>query len=367
MIKSLTKPVHFLIIEAYTDANIGSGALVENTVAILRERFPNAELRVMAHYPQAFFELCRVDAVEDIFHYPFGKTRLTQAVWLLQTLAWMSIVFIQSIILPRGKILFLRTKVRDYLWADIVVSVGAERINDKYIKNILFSLYTYALVPRLGRSMVLFPCTIGPFLFKLTRWLTAKALKHVGLVYTRDNLSFKNTCELKGIDKKKVVNTSDVAVYQKQADRKRSLDMIGAEKNDRIVGISVMRWSYVANTKNTVYSNYESYVKEVAKLADILVKHYGVTIIFYPTNFPVRGCREDDVNTAREIKLKMRHKARSRIIETLPSPADFKGMLACSEVNITTRMHAYCLQGRMSQPYLSTIFLNCGNICPLWD
>ncbi|SEM27758.1 Polysaccharide pyruvyl transferase family protein WcaK [Syntrophus gentianae] len=309
----------------------------------------------MAHYPDSFRELCQIHAVEDVFQYPFGKGRFVQVVWLCRTLIWMSIIFAQTIFFPQGKILLFKGKVREFLWADVVVSVGAERINDKFIKNICFSLYTYEIVKRLGRPMVLFPCTIGPFLFKSTQWLAATVLRHLDLIYTRDNLSFKTTCGLKGVGKKKVVNTSDVAIFQPQADRNRALNLIGAKDDEYIVGISVMRWSYVANSVDTAYSNYESYVREMAFFADNLVERYGVTVIFYPTNFPVRGCREDDVTTAREIQLRMRYKDRTRIIEKLPRPSDLKGMLACSEINITTRMHACILS---TGAYVPTISIN---------
>jgi len=351
--------LNILIIEAYTDANIGSGALVENTVDILKTRHPDADIRVMAHYPKAFEELCNVDSVVDIFQYPFGKSRGTQVVWLLQTLFWMVVVFLQACVLPKEKIFFFKGKVRDFLWADAVVSVGAERINDKYIKNIIFSLYTYKIVKKLGCLMVLFPCTIGPFLFKWTRWLTTKALKSVDLVYTRDDQSFQTVCRLEGMDLSRVVNTSDVAVFQKQIVRNRALEIIGSGRGDNcgIVGISAMKWTYVANSINTQYSNYDAYVREMTKLADEIIERYGVRIVFYPTNYPVRGCREDDISTARDIYSGMKNKARAHIIETLSSPSELKGMLACSEVNITTRMHACILSTGASIPTISVNYL----------
>lgn len=351
------KRLNILVIEAYTDANIGSGALVENTIMLLRRRYPNAHLRVMAHNPQVFATLCQVEAVPDIFHYPFGQGRARQVMWLLSTLLWMVVVYIQACLLRPDKWPFLRGKVQDFLWADWVVSVGAERINDKFVKNILFSLYTYALVNKLGRKMILFPCTIGPFLFRWTKGLAGRVLRHLDLIYTRDDLSHTITCGLAGVPAERVVNTSDVAVFQQQNDRVKSLAMLGVSESQPIVGISVMRWTYVANKVETPYSNYNSYVGEMSRLADLLIERYGVLVVFYPTNFPVHGCREDDVSTALEIQCQMKHGSKTKVIRDLPTPSVFKGMLACSEVNITTRMHACILSTGAGVPTISVNYL----------
>jgi polysaccharide pyruvyl transferase WcaK-like protein len=53
----------------------------------------------------------------------------------------------------------------------------------------------------------------------------------------------------------------------------------------------------------------------------------------------------------------MKNKACAHIIGTLPSPSELKGMLACSEVNITTRMHACILSTGASIPTISVNYL----------
>jgi len=63
--------VNILIFEAYSDANIGACALVENAIALLRRRYPAAAIRVMAREPGGFRNLYGVDAVPDFFEYPF--------------------------------------------------------------------------------------------------------------------------------------------------------------------------------------------------------------------------------------------------------------------------------------------------------
>ena len=90
--KKITKnnrQLHILIIEAYTDANIGSCALVENTLKILRTKFPDSEIKVMAQYPKAFSDLYNVTGVDDIFCYPAKRSLYYKILWLIKTVLWM--------------------------------------------------------------------------------------------------------------------------------------------------------------------------------------------------------------------------------------------------------------------------------------
>ena len=344
------KPDHILLIEAYTDANIGSGALIENSVRLLRERFPDAEIRVMAHNIEGAANVTDAECVPDFFLFPFNQARWKQCVWLITTFCWM----IPAWLFPKFASWF-HSGLAHIQWTDIVVSIGAERINDKYVKNVIFSLYTYSLVKRMKKKMVIFPSTIGPFLYQWTRKLTARIFRKLDLIYVRDQRSYNETVSLSGIDVNRVINTVDVAVFQSWKDNTRELLPVKTEK--QIVGISAIRWTYVANKYDTPFSNYDAYVREMAKFTDMIIEKYGVHVVLYPTNFPVHGCREDDVVVAKEIYEKLNCKECVTCLESLPTPYEFKSMLSCSEVNITTRMHACILSTGAAIPTISVNYL----------
>lgn len=347
--------MNILIMEAYTDANIGSCALVENTLRILSRKYPHANIRLMAHAPKAFESLYNVPTVHDTFKYPFGRNRLVQLIWALKTLTWMLLVCLQ-LLFCRRLFLFQR-KLQDYLWADWVISVGAERINDKYFKNILFSLFTYWMVKRLGKTMILFPATIGPFLFGWSRRLCAIVFRSVDLIFTRDDMSAKLALQLKSLTSDKIVNTSDVAVLQDWCDSSQARRLLNVSESQQLVGVSVLKWTYFRNSEDTPYSNYNAYLQEMTSLIGQILARYPVTIILYPTNFPVHGCRENDLEVALEIYSRIPDKTRVSIVNTLHPPHIFKGLLACSEINITTRMHACILSTGAGVPTLSINYL----------
>lgn len=358
------KPKRILIFEAYTNANIGSCALVENTVNILKDKYRGAEIKIMAHCRRAFhYE--NIESVDDIYEYPFLKPRFTQIFWLVKTFFWLSLAYLQAFFLKSRPFPFFGHKVRHFQWADLVVSVGAERLNDKFVKGLVFSALSLELLKALGKKVVFFPSTIGPFLYPPTRALSSHALRRLDLVYTRDEQSTRTCIEELELSPTKVVETADVAVLQAQEKTAVSRDLIRSFMDGRvvppddsaIVGLNALKWTYRANRKETPYSNYRSYLVEMATLADDLVERYGVTIGLYPTNFPVNGCREDDLSVCREIRERMVHAGSTFLVDRLVTPAQLKGMLACSRVNIVTRMHACILSTGAGVPTLSVNYL----------
>ncbi len=353
---------HVLVFEAYTDANIGSGALVENTVKLLKEKYPGCEIRIMAHYPEAFhYE--GVESVPDSFEFPYLKPRWRQVIWLAKTLLWLSFAYLQAFLLKSKPFLFFKEKTRHFQWADLAVSVGAERLNDKFVSGLFFSALNLRLLKAMGKRVAFFPSTVGPFLHRPTRILAAGALRRLDLVYTRDRQSTKTCVEELKLDPAKVIETSDVAVLQDQEGEEKSWALLSSFRGrplppgTPLVGLSVLKWTYRANKVETPYSNYASYLREMARLADNVADRYGAQIAFFPTNYPVNGCREDDVAVCREVMERMERKGEAFVIDRLTSPSEFKGLLACSRVNVVTRMHACILSTGAGVPTLSVNYL----------
>ena len=346
--------MNILITEGHTDANIGSGALVENTLVLLRDRYPGANIRVVAVYPDAFRELYGVDSVPDPFEYPYKKPWLRKLAWVTKTILWMAVIRLQ-VVPGMTSVRFYKSKLDNYLWADMVVSVHAERIKEAFYIDALYTLFSFRIAHLLAKKVVLFPCTLGPYGFG-TRFLVNRWLRNVDLLFTRDELSFKLANETKGLSPNKIIRSADVAVMQKNIGSAEALALIGCSPQDKVVGISVMQWRYIKGDISP-YSNYTAYVAEMTKVVDRLITEYGVKVVLYPTNYAIRGCTTEDREASRAIYQSSTHKDRVICIEQFLSPTELKGALACSEVNITTRMHACIFSTGAGVPTISVNYL----------
>lgn len=351
-----------LIIEAYSAANIGSGALVENSVCLLQKNFPGADIEILAQTPASISKLTGLPCHHELITLPLGQSRLKQIFWLISTGLWMvahalAVQFRRiGVAIPVSLYTFdshTLTAIQKVREADMVVSVGAERINDNFYKAILFSLYMLWMVQTYGKFLVLFPQTIGPFHFKITRFLSAAVLSRCDVIYLRDHKSSEITKEI-GVHGPIMVNTCDVAVLQPAVDHDKARELLrqaGVPEDDKpLVGISVMQWSYI---KAEGQSGYEQYQRAIAANADELIEQKDVRVLFIATNVLTEGCREDDVATARDIHELMRHKEGATILSRVYSPAQMKGIMGLLELCLVTRMHACIFSTGIFTPTVS--------------
>ncbi len=342
-------PTKILIIDAYTDGNIGSGALVENSANLLKQNFRDAQIRIMAQFPDHMHHFTGLHASHELIVMPFKKPRSTQVLWLLKTAVWMGVhAFALGLRRWGGSIPPQRytrdvRKLRaleEIAGADLVASVGAERINDNFYQVILFALYMLWVVQANGKFLVLFPQTIGPFHFRLTRFLSKKILSGCDLIYLRDARSSDTVREL-GVSKPPVLDTCDVALLQPAAPGTRAKSILAEAgvplDGKSLVGISAMKWDYF---KARGKSRYEDYRRAVAGVADDFVENHDARILFLATNVPVHGCRENDVEVAEEIRALMRNRDRAYLISRLCTPAEMKSIMGLLEICLVTRMHA---------------------------
>ncbi|GAB6268099.1 MAG: polysaccharide pyruvyl transferase family protein [Smithella sp.] len=351
-----------LIIEAYSADNIGSGALVENSLRLLQKNFPCADIEILAQTPESIHELTGFPCHHELITFPLGQSRIKQIFWLMTTSLWM-LVHALSIVLKRVGIAIpvslytynsrRRTAVRKIREADMVVSVGAERINDNFYKAIIFSLYMLWIVKSYGKFLVLFPQTIGPFHFRLTRLLSAKVLSRCDVIFLRDRKSFDIIKET-GVRGPVIINTCDVAVLQPAVKREIARDLLrqaGVPDDERpLIGISAMQWNYI---KARGESRYEEYIKAIAAIADEFIKEKGVRILFIATNVFTERYIKDDVTAARDIIELMQHKDRATILDTVYTPSQMKGIMGLFELCLVTRMHACILSTGIFTPAAS--------------
>lgn len=354
--------MNILIIEAYSDANIGSAALVENSVNLLRKAFPTAKLKILAINPESVQNLSGVPCFPELFSLPLQQPRVKQVMWLLKNICWMLLcalaVLSRKVGLRIPEVLYTFDFNKRYALklineADIVVSIGAERINDNFYKAIFFSLYTLWIIQTYGKFLALFPQTIGPFHFKITRFLASKILNRCQVVYLRDEKSARIMKEI-GVKGPIVVSTADLAIMQSaiSADRAKALlQEVGVRPDDHsLIGVSAMKWSYI---KAKGPSDYQEYRRAIAKVAQELIEEKDAEILFLATNIPVHGCREDDVQVATDIAGLIKQKNRVHILSTLYTPAEMKGIMGLLDICIVTRMHACIFATGIFTPTLS--------------
>ena len=349
-----------LIMEAYTDANVGSASLIENAVKLCRKYFPDFELRILAQQRKHVEDFCKVDTYSEVFQLPVGKHRLRQMLWLISTVTWMILHYL-ILLLRLGIPPKIYTLNRERLKAleqikdsKVCISIGAERMNDNFVLGMPFSLYSLWLIKKYGKKLILFPQTIGPFYRKISKHFSKKILEKCDFVFLRDKRSVE-IMDSFGIDKNKYAFLPDIAILQEPIGIDERI-IIWKKENipfdkEKLSGISAMHWSY-ANAKGN-YSDYDVYKRSIAKAVDYMIEKYDYRIVFVPTNVGVHGCREDDIKVAKEIMELIKRKDKTHSINNLYKPAELKGLIGDMDMFLATRMHSCIFSTGMFTPTFS--------------
>lgn len=348
-----------LIIEAYTDANVGSAALIENAAGIAKSLFGEPNVSILAQNKEAVEKFSGIPTKHEVFILPLSKNRFFQIRWLFVNFIWMSVhalVRLLRIPVPVEFYTFNREKrdsIRLIQESHLCISIGAERLNDNFFLALPYSLFSLWVIKSYKKKLILFPQTVGPFYFRISRFFVRKILNKCDLIYARDKKSLTLLRSL-NIKERKLKFVSDIALLQKKAPVNEVKDICKKENvpvnEGKLAGVSALRWSYF---KSKGGSNYEQYIQAIADACDHLIENKGYHVVFVPTNVKINGCREDDIATAREVLEAMANKNKVTLISSLYTPAQIKGIFSLMDIFIATRMHACILSTSVFTPTVS--------------
>lgn len=350
-----------IISEAGSIANIGSAALIINAVEICKKKYPNSSICVLSQDPESTKNILdqNIESLGEIFIFPIQKSKFQKYIWFIQNLLWLAFFYVGA----RLKVPFRlftsshRKRTLDAIRnADLVICIGAERINDNYVKGMLFSFIMLKIMINFKKDIVHLSLTVGPIYRKITKYLARKILGKSKLLFVRDRKSFNILCSL-GIDRKKIINTYDIAILQDAISETEAISILNRfnvpfEKT--MIGVSVLKWNYKYENGS---SDYEEYIHVFANICDELIDKFNVHIVFTPTNFRMNNNIYDDVEVSKEVIQSMKQKSCATIIDQLLTPSELKGIYKLFEMSIVTRMHAAILCSMSGTPIVSVNYL----------
>ncbi|MFX1411671.1 MAG: polysaccharide pyruvyl transferase family protein [Promethearchaeota archaeon] len=191
--------------------------------------------------------------------------------------------------------------------------------------SMLFSRVWDVLTAKyLGKHVVMFPNSIGPFRTGIGRLMARLALNSCDHVLVREPISYEVVNSL-GVGCKTVL-TSDTTIL---LPGKASFSLDGVSRP--LIGVSPGFYAHSLSEEGV-----EKYISEHAKLLDIAVEKYGFSVVFLPHY--VRGFGYDDLEVSKLIMGRMSNKERARILE-LDSAEAFKSALGCMDMVVSSKMH----------------------------
>ncbi|MEM2125925.1 MAG: polysaccharide pyruvyl transferase family protein [Candidatus Methanosuratincola sp.] len=324
--------------------NAGDLGIIRSMVLRLREEIPSTTI----HIHSIFGDIERAREITDwdesireipyIVTYPFknGVEALVGSISLLSTLVYGILYHFLKI-----KARFLLTSrqaaiIDDLMESDVVLSKGGNFFLDKGrgLPGFTLHLHQILLSILLRKPTVIYAQSIGPFKRKWTYTVLKAVLRKVDLVLLREPCSFDF---LKGLKGPVVKITADEAFLLPAVSGERArelLKMNGIEGN-RIVGITVLDWSYPFSPDPI--ERRQKYIASLASVADWLIKERAAEVFFVPHLVGFWGT--NDLEIVEQIIQHMRCQQQVRILGTYTAE-EIKGILGQADIVIGTRMHS---------------------------
>lgn len=280
----------------------------------------------------------------DLFARKFGFTRDS---WRYKVFALGSLIFmfIQAILsvfsvvlVKAGLRAFYRGEVLEHFrGSNLVISYSDENfkegtsllpLNAYWILtwwSMLISRTWEVLIAKfLGKPVILFPNSVGPFRTWIGRFLARLALNSCVCILIREPISCEIVDSL-GIKSPRILTSDTTLLF------KSSNDVIFDAASHPLMGVSAGVYSHSFSEKEI-----NKYIDAHANALDRAIEKYGLSVVFMPHY--VSGFKYDDLEICKSILNHMENRKAARIAN-LNTAEEFKSLLGQMDLVISSKMH----------------------------
>jgi colanic acid/amylovoran biosynthesis protein len=310
-----------LITEFYTSANHGDEAILLGMAKAITTENPNADITVSCAYPQTTERMTGIKSVSPLLSV-FGRKELLKVPFFLFGLFFA----------PQSN--WFKKKfpvIKNYLESDIIVCSGGGFLNDNYHPAILARLITLYTAKKLGKPVIIYSASIGPFARKGYRKLARFVFNKMDHITPRDLPSVKMLKDL-NVDKAPITLVADSAfsLVDNSMEEKR---VNSSQEGKKKITISVRNWAHFEN------GSQEDYEMAIVGLVNKLVQDGKYLIYFVSSCTGTDGYRQDDRKTAKKIYEALSDKTGVTLVNDDLGAKELIALYKTVDLNIGTRMH----------------------------
>lgn len=212
------------------EANKGAEAIIISTIETLRTCFPQAEFVTTIQLSERLSRDLNCKVIKNKIYSTTTYSLLSSLksfIDLVRCVTWREVRKCAKFNL---KTLVNNKKLREYSSADVIIHLGADLYSDDFgTITIVEHSKDILLGTVLGKPVVMWAESLGPFKTKLTRWLAKVTLNRVSLISVREEISKRHLEEL-GVDKPPIYITADPAFLMESAPEERVQSILQDEE-----------------------------------------------------------------------------------------------------------------------------------------
>lgn len=240
--------------------------------------------------------------------------------------------------------------IRGYRDADCVIFCGGQYITNLNL-GLVIALYEIIFSKMLGKPVMIWANSLGPFNPKYIRPLIKLVLNKVDLITTREATSRRHL-DLIGITAPSFL-TADAAFLLPEISPEDALSLIKHEteipESRLMVGMTVINWKFPG--KDNPNKKFDEYLKAMADATDHIIDKLDAHVFFFPQVIDPNS--KDDRPISMKVLNKVKNKSRVTVLTKDYSPEQIKGMYGCMSLLIGTRFHSCILAQSMHVPTIA--------------
>jgi colanic acid/amylovoran biosynthesis protein len=232
-----------------------------------------------------------------------------------------------------------REIMKEFCSADAVVFIPGGYFLTPHDRHVYWLRHVSSLLVAhlLGKPVILYACSVGPFVGAHNRWLAKKTLNMANVIILREGISSKIISEL-GVRRPRVYETIDAAFLLKGCDPERAAVLFEkyiAKRGGLRIGISVRPYDFPGD--RNAEQKKRDYIGAMARLVDFAVENHGASVYFMPQG---NGPGYNDISISKDILASARRKDNITLIDEDLSPQELKTLYGFMDVFVGVRMHA---------------------------
>ena len=333
-----------LILNNYSSANRGDAAILDGLINTINQSIDNPKITVLSSFPKIIRKYHPYTSFESLINSDKVKSGNFYIYLLLMVYLsiWAVLERYLKIQLPN----FSKSKQLSlYKNSDLIISVGGGYINDNYKPGVATRLFEFYFAKLLGKKVVLWGHSIGPFRSFNYRIFTSWVLNKVDVIATRDKRSLLELNKL-GVKGPEIFQTYDSA-FALNAKKWKQGDLQRFTPHGRFISISVRYWPFHKN-ESEVHHNY---ITEMIKLCDWLITE-NFQVVFVSTS-PLEH-HLGDVEVAKAIIRGLKDNSKAVTVDEVGyTYKDLIELYSKAFINIGTRMHSTILAALAGTPSLA--------------
>lgn len=344
-----------LVVNVHSAQNAGDLALLQTTVALLRQEFKDAFFIVSSNFPS---ENAIHDVADDVVPSPWklaggGADQKTRYLVLNLLLGWLSAI--TGIFRLKGWAGNGWDKLfKSYEEADLVVAVSGNQFfsSGRFGWPLLAIAISVKLAGVFKKPLYIMPQSIGPLRTWWERLLLNSSYSIARKIYLRDNQSIL-LAQRVNLPSAKVMYVPDPAFTLHAATLSEAqiiLDKYGYQKGMPCIGVTVIA-SMPSYLDQELVANYYS---SVAQSLSQISKKNNIHVFFFHQVIGPSSQEDDRIATEKVIQQMEVDRNNIHLVTEVMDPTQLKACYGCMDMFLASRLHSGIFSMGMCVP---TIFI----------